>query len=73
MWALAPEGMRHPPALIQPERPARLHLERQHEHGTAQPVLLGRQPLAFYYNGQTYFQHQDWLGTERARTAYNAA
>jgi hypothetical protein len=31
----------------------------------------GAAPLAFYYNGQTYFQHQDWVGTERARTNYN--
>ena len=31
----------------------------------------GAMPLGFYYNGQTYFQHQDWLGTERMRTSYN--
>jgi len=33
----------------------------------------GSKPVAFYYNGQTYFQHQDWEGTERMRTAYNGS
>ena len=33
----------------------------------------GSKPVAFYYNGQTYFQHQDWEGTERMRTAYNSS
>jgi len=33
----------------------------------------GSKPIAFYTAaaGQTFFQHQDWLGTERARTTYN--
>ena len=31
----------------------------------------GGKPLAFYTGGATYFQHQDWLGTERTRTTYN--
>ena len=30
-------------------------------------------PVAFYENGVTHFQHQDWLGTERIRTTYNGA
>ena len=41
----------------------------------------GRQPVALYEIGQTwfqnssetYFQHQDWEGTERARTTYNGS
>lgn len=32
----------------------------------------GSTPISFY-NGQTYFQHQDWLGTERMRTGYNGS
>jgi len=28
----------------------------------------GSSPLAFYSNGTTQFEHQDWLGTERMRT-----
>ena len=32
---------------------------------------LGAKPVAFYKNGATYFEHQDWLGTERLRTTYN--
>jgi len=31
----------------------------------------GGKPVAFYKGGQTYFQHQDWEGTERLRTTYN--
>jgi RHS repeat-associated protein len=30
----------------------------------------GAKPVA-YYAGGTHFEHQDWLGTERMRTAYN--
>jgi len=35
----------------------------------------GSTPLAFYTtaSGQTYFQHQDWLGTERTRTTSDGA
>jgi RHS repeat-associated protein len=35
----------------------------------------GGTPIAFYTpaSGQVYFQHQDWVGTERARTTYNGA
>jgi RHS repeat-associated protein len=33
----------------------------------------GSKPVAFYNNGQTYFQHQDWEGTERMRTSYNGS
>jgi RHS repeat-associated protein len=45
-------------------------------NGSTQTELRGQyywgsQPVAFYAGGQTYFQHQDWLGTERLRTAYN--
>lgn len=32
----------------------------------------GSKPVAFYKNGATHFQHQDWLGTERMRTTYSA-
>lgn len=28
----------------------------------------GAAPLSFYFNGTTQFDHQDWLGIERART-----
>jgi len=31
----------------------------------------GTKPVAFTASGATHFQHQDWLGTERARTAYD--
>ena len=31
----------------------------------------GGKPVAFYKGGATYFQHQDWMGTERLRTTYN--
>jgi len=34
-------------------------------------AFWGSVPVAFYGNGQTQFEHQDWLGTERARTTYN--
>jgi hypothetical protein len=45
-------------------------------NGSTQTELRGQyywgsQPVAFYAGGQTYFQHQDWLGTERLRTTYN--
>ncbi len=30
-------------------------------------------PVAFRTNGQTYYEHQNWLGTERLRTTYNGA
>ena len=33
----------------------------------------GSRPVAFYANGATHFEHQDWLGTERMRTTYNGA
>jgi RHS repeat-associated protein len=33
----------------------------------------GSQPVAYYTpGGAAHFEHQDWLGTERKRTAYNA-
>ena len=31
----------------------------------------GGKPVAYYSGGATHFEHQDWLGTERMRTAYN--
>ncbi len=31
----------------------------------------GAKPVAYYANGSTHFEHQDWLGTERMRTTYN--
>jgi RHS repeat-associated protein len=31
----------------------------------------GGKRVAFYSGGSAHFQHQDWLGTERARTTYN--
>jgi RHS repeat-associated protein len=31
----------------------------------------GGKPVAYYANGAAHFEHQDWLGTERMRTAYN--
>lgn len=34
-------------------------------------AFWGSATVAFYGNGQTQFEHQDWLGTERARTTYN--
>jgi RHS repeat-associated protein len=33
----------------------------------------GSQPVAYYSGGATHFEHQDWLGTERLRTTYNAS
>lgn len=30
-------------------------------------------PIAFYTGGSLHFQHQDWIGTERARTAYSGS
>jgi RHS repeat-associated protein len=32
---------------------------------------LGTKPVAYHANGAAHFEHQDWLGTERMRTAYN--
>ena len=31
----------------------------------------GGTPVAYFSNGSIHFQHQDWMGTERARTSYN--
>ncbi len=31
----------------------------------------GGKRVGFYSGGSLYFQHQDWMGTERARTTYN--
>ncbi|MHB8753516.1 MAG: RHS repeat domain-containing protein [Candidatus Acidiferrales bacterium] len=36
-------------------------------------VFAGGRHLATYANGTTYFDHEDWLGTERVRTAVNAS
>jgi RHS repeat-associated protein len=33
----------------------------------------GGKPVAYYSGGSTHFQHQDWVGTERMRTGYNAS
>ena len=49
-----------------------------HRNGTTQAQIQGQyywgsRPVAFYTNGATHFQHQDWLGTERVRTTYNGA
>ena len=33
----------------------------------------GSKPVEFYEAGYAQFQHQDWLGTERMRTTYNAS
>jgi len=33
----------------------------------------GGKRVAFYSGGSVHFQHQDWMGTERARTTYNGA
>jgi RHS repeat-associated protein len=33
----------------------------------------GSKPVAYYKGGDTHFQHQDWMGTERMRTAYNGS
>jgi hypothetical protein len=32
----------------------------------------GGRPVAYYANSATHFEHQNWLGTERMRTTYNA-
>jgi RHS repeat-associated protein len=45
-------------------------------NGTTRAQLRGQyywggRPVAFYASGAAHFQHQDWLGTERMRTAYN--
>jgi RHS repeat-associated protein len=36
----------------------------------AQTYWSGK-PVAYYSNGSIHYQHQDWQGTERARTSYN--
>ena len=33
-------------------------------------IFAGSRHLATYNNGTTYFSHEDWLGTERARSNY---
>ncbi len=33
----------------------------------------GSEPVAYYKSGETHFQHQDWMGTERLRTLYNGS
>ena len=33
----------------------------------------GGKPVGYYEAGVTHFQHQDWQGTERARTTYTGA
>jgi RHS repeat-associated protein len=33
----------------------------------------GSAPVEFYENSVAHFQHQNWLGTERMRTTYNAS
>ena len=33
----------------------------------------GAAPVAAYAGGEAIFEHQDWLGTERARTTYNGS
>jgi RHS repeat-associated protein len=45
-------------------------------NGSTQAQLRGQYywggaPVAYYDSTGTHFQHQDWLGTERARTSYN--
>jgi RHS repeat-associated protein len=45
-------------------------------NGTTRAQLKGKYywggaPVAYYANGAAHFEHQDWLGTERLRTAYN--
>jgi RHS repeat-associated protein len=47
-------------------------------NGTTKTVLRGQyygggQPVADDSGGQTHFQHQDWLRTERLRTTYNGS
>ncbi|MBS1821912.1 MAG: hypothetical protein JST61_08055 [Acidobacteria bacterium] len=36
-------------------------------------VYAGGAPVAFYQGGSIHYQHQDWLGTERARTNASGA
>jgi len=36
-------------------------------------IYWGGRRVAFNGDGQANFEHQDWTGTERARTAYNAS
>src|SRR6185437_5805602 len=36
-------------------------------------VFAGGRHIATYVNSTTYFDHEDWLGTERVRTAVNAS
>src|SRR5215472_9123821 len=36
-------------------------------------VYWGAMPIEFYAGGSAHFQHQDWLGTERARTDYSGS
>ena len=33
----------------------------------------GNTPVAFHKSSAAHFQHQDWMGTERVRTAYNGS
>ena len=35
----------------------------------SEQTYLGLQPLAFLKTGSFHYQHQDWTGTERARTS----
>jgi RHS repeat-associated protein len=43
--------------------PSRTMLQAQTYWGTT--------PVAYYSGGSIHYQHQDWQGTERARTSYN--
>ena len=63
------------PTGLVPGAPGLLHLETWESitaKETRQDVSL-RQNAKWteMNNGQTHFQHQDWLGTERLRTSYN--
>jgi RHS repeat-associated protein len=45
-------------------------------NGTTRAQIKGKyywggKPVAYYAGGSAHFEHQDWLGTERMRTAYN--
>jgi RHS repeat-associated protein len=47
-------------------------------NGTTRAQLKGKyywgaMPVAYYAGGAAHFEHQDWLGTERMRTAYNGS
>lgn len=33
----------------------------------------GKKPVAYYESGAAHFQHQNWVGTERARTTYSGS